>query len=146
LLRGNLSISQVRYSIPASRTKIKYKNFQTNSLSLIQQLSSKKHSILIKSNPWITMVKNKELSFQNLKEQNLIIYIYCLSGNLVQEILNHANFEFVLTNNIQNANVIIGSRAQLFQNRKILKFAKKHGILIYALDSSNLMLILKLLG
>merc|ERR1711966_325986 len=44
LLRGNLSISQVRYSIPASRTKIKYKNFQTNSLSLIQQLSSKKHS------------------------------------------------------------------------------------------------------
>lgn len=146
LLRGNLSISQVRYSIPASRTKIKYKNFQTNSLSLIQQLSSKKHSILIKSNPWITMVKNKEISFQNLKEQNLIIYIYCLSGNLVQEILNHANFEFVLTNNIQNANLIIGSRAQLFRNRKILKFAQKYGILIYALDSSNLMSLLKLLG
>ena len=91
------------------------------------------------------MVKNKEISFQNLKEQNLIIYIYCLSGNLVQEILNKRSIKFVLTNNIQNANLIIGSRAQLFQNRKVLKFAQKHGILIYALDSSNLMSILKLL-
>lgn len=146
LLRGNLSISQVRYSIPASRTKIKYKNFQTNSLSLIQQLSSKKHSILIKSNPWITMVKNKEISFQNLKEQNLIIYIYCLSGNLVQEILNKRSIKFVLTNKIQTANLIIGSYVHIKQNQKLIKLATKNNILIYWVDPNNISKVLQFLG
>ena len=146
LLRGNLTTSQVRYSIPASKTKIKYRNFQTNSLSLIQQLSSKKHSILIKSNPWITVVKNKEISFQNLKEQNLIIYIYCLSDNLVQEILNKRSIKFVLTNKIQTANLIIGSYIHLQQNQKLIKLATKNNTFIYWVDPNNISKVLQFLG
>ena len=92
------------------------------------------------------MVKNKEISFQNLKEQNLIIYIYCLSDNLVQEILNKRSIKFVLTNKIQTANLIIGSYIHLQQNQKLIKLATKNNTFIYWVDPNNISKVLQFLG
>ena len=92
------------------------------------------------------MVKNKEISFQNLKEQNLIIYIYCLSDNIVQEILNKRSIKFVLTNKIQTANLIIGSYVHIKQNQKLIKLATKNNTLIYWVDLNNISKVLQFLS
>ena len=146
LLRGNLTISQVRYLTTISKTKIKYKNFQTNLFSLIKQLGNNKHPVPIKSNRWIMTSKGKELHFQHLKGKNLVIYLYSLSSSLVQEILNKASIDFILTKKIQNASVILGYRVHLNQNKKLLKLAEKNNILLYSITSTNLLSILKFLG
>lgn len=146
LLRGNLTISQVRHLTTSSKTKIKYKNFQRNSFSLIKQLSNKKHALLIESNHWITLSKKKPKHFQRLKGKNLVIYVYALPTSLVQEIMNKTSIDFVLTKTIQNASVILGSRMHLNQNKKLLSLAKKNNILIYWITSMNLLSILKFLG
>lgn len=146
LLRGNLTISQVRHLTTSSKTKIKYKNFQRNSFSLIKQLSNKKHALLIESNHWITLSNKKQKHFQRLKGKNLVIYVYALPTSLVQEIMNKTSIDFVLTKTIQNASVILGSRMHLNQNKKLLSLAKKNNILIYWITSMNLLSILKFLG
>jgi len=146
LLKRDLTTTQIRHLTFESYIKIKYQNFQTNSLSLIKQLGDSKQPILIEKNQWVKMKDENPLSFQGLKKKKIVIYIYSFSKNLIQEILNRANFEFVLTNKIQNASLIIGSRVQLCQNKKVLKFAQKHSVVLYGLDSSNLLSILKLLS
>mmetsp|Transcript_13061 Transcript_13061/g.28312 ORF Transcript_13061/g.28312 Transcript_13061/m.28312 type:complete len:453 (-) Transcript_13061:125-1483(-) len=146
LLRGNLTISQVRHLTTAFKTKIKYKNFQTNSFSLIKQLSNKKHSLLIEGNQWITLSKKKRNYFQSLKGKNLVIYVYGLSSSLIQEMMNKTSIDFVLTKTIQNASVIFGSPVHLNQNKKLLMLADENNVLIYSITSTNLLSILKFLG
>jgi stage III sporulation protein SpoIIIAA len=146
LLRGSLTISQVRYLTTPSKTKIKYKNYQTSSFSLIKQLSTKKYSLLIKSNYWITLSKKKREHFQSLKGKNLVIYVYALSSSLVQEIMSKTSVNFVLTKTIQNASVIFGSQVHLNQNKKLLLLAEQNNILVYSITSTNLLSILKFFG
>jgi stage III sporulation protein SpoIIIAA len=146
LLRGSLTVSQVRHLTTSSKTKIKYKNFQTNSFSLIKQLSNKKQSLLVESNQWITLSKKKHERFQSLKGKKLIIYVYALSSSLVQEMMNKTSVDFVLTKKIQNASVIFGSQLHLNQNKQLLLLAKKNTILVYSVTSTNLLSILKSLG
>lgn len=146
LLRGNLTISQVRHLITSSKTKIKYKNSQRNSFSLIKQLSNHKHSFMIEGNHWITLSKKKRKYFQSPKGKNLVIYVYALSPSLIHEIMNKTSIDFVLTKTIQNARVIFGSQVHLNQNKTLLSVAKQNNIVIYSITSTNLLSILKLLG
>jgi stage III sporulation protein SpoIIIAA len=145
LLRGNLNISQVRNLTSNSKTNIKYKNFPTNSFLLIKQLGRNKNSLPVTTNSWITLTKKKQIVFKELKGKKLVIYLYSLSTNLVQELMNKVPIDFVLTNELYNASIILGSRTHLSQNKKLLELAKQNNILVYFVEPSNIMFVLKLL-
>ena len=63
--------------------------------------------------------------------EKLIIYSYSLSHNLLKEVLLKLGIKFILTNEIQKANLIIGLKKHLKQNFKLITFAKQKDIPIY---------------
>ena len=88
----------------------------------------------------------------NLKDQKsfklssniLVIYPYSLSQNLLKEVLLKMGLKFVLTNEIQKANLIIGFKKHLKQNFQLMKLAKQKNIPIYGLTQISLYQIRKL--
>jgi len=145
LLKGNFTIGQIRHLSSNSRTSIKYKNFQTNSLSLIKQLGTIKNPVPVKNDNWVTLNKNLSIQSKNLKSKKLVVYLYSLSSSLIREVINKIPFEFIITKELQNASIILGSRAPLSKNNKLRMLAKQNNILVYSIEPNNLLSILKLL-
>ena len=145
LLKGNFTITQIRHLSSNSRTNIKYKNCQTNSLSLIKQLGTIKNPIFCKNDNWISLNKSRSIQSKNLKSKRLVVYLYSLSNNLVREVINKMPLEFIITKELQHASIILGSRVHLSRNNKLRMLAKKNNILIYSIEPNNLLSILKLL-
>ena len=64
---------------------------------------------------------------------------------MLKEILIKIQFQFVLTNEIEKASLIIGLKKHLKQNFKLTNLAKQKKIPIYALTHVNLYQVTKLL-
>ena len=79
------------------------------------------------------------------KFKKLVIYPYSLSTNLLKEVLLKMGVKFVLTNEIQKANLIIGLKKHLKQNFKLTSFAKKKNIPIYSLHQVSFYQVSKLI-
>ena len=87
---------------------------------------------------------NDEKCFK-LKTKNLVIYPYSLSNNLLKEVLLKMGFQFVLTNEIRKASLIIGLKKHLKQNFKLTKLAKQKNIPIYSINQVSFYQVSKLL-
>jgi stage III sporulation protein SpoIIIAA len=146
LLKGNFTVAQVRHFFSNSKTKIKYKNFQTNSLSLIKQLGSVKNPIFERKNNWIALNKSQSLQYRSLKSKQLVVYLYSLSSSLIQEVMKKLPFEFILTKNLQDASIILGSRTHLSKNNKLRQLAKQNNILLYSIEPNNILLFIRDIG
>ena len=75
----------------------------------------------------------------------MLIYPYSISVNLLREVLNKIGFSFNLTNEIKQANIIIGLTKHLKRNFKLINLAKQKNIPIYALNEINLYQITRLI-
>jgi hypothetical protein len=91
----------------------------------------------------INKVKN-EKSFK-LKSKKLVIYPYSLSKNLLKEVLLKMGFQFVLTNEIRKASLIIGLKKHLKQNFKLISLAKQKNIPIYSINQVSFYQVRKLI-
>lgn len=83
-------------------------------------------------------------SFAKLKSKRLVIYPYSISTNLLQEILLKLGFQFILTNEIRKASLIVGLKKNLKQNFKLIQFAKQNNIPIYSIHKISFYQISKL--
>ena len=102
----------------------------------INKLSSYK---LFKKN----QITNKK--YLKLKSKNLLIYPYSIPINLLKEVLHKTGLKFTLTNEIRQANIIIGLAKHLKKNFKLINLAKQKNIPIYALNEINLYQLTKLI-
>jgi len=80
-----------------------------------------------------------------LKSKRLIIYPYSLSNNLVKEVLGKMGFNFLLTNEIRKASLVIGLKKHLKQNFKLKSLARQRQIPIYTLNQVSVYQISKLI-
>ena len=124
-LRDNFTLGQLRQFYLTEKIRIKCQQRQTYSNSFI-------------SNSFLTT------NTFNLESKRLVIYPYSLSQNLLKEGLLKMGLKFVLTNEIQKANLIVGFKKHLKQNFKLMNLAKQKNIPVYGFNQISLYQIRKL--
>ena len=144
-LRGNFAIGQVRQFYRAEKIKIKCQKFQNYQHFLLKNTNNLNNSFILKNKNWILINQLNYRKSLTLKSKKLVIYPYSISFNLLKEILIKIQFQFVLTNEIEKASLIIGLKNHLKQNFKLTNLAKQKKIPIYALTHVNLYQVTKLL-
>ena len=85
LLRKNYSITQIRQSKINEKTSINYIKLKTNPNSLFKprlDLNNKNYGIV---NNWDVLRKYNDSKYQNIKMNQVLIYTYSLSNNLIKE-------------------------------------------------------------
>jgi stage III sporulation protein SpoIIIAA len=132
LLRDNFNIAQVRYIKKNEKIAIKYKKLKKDFLPQNSQFFNKE--MITIHNTWSTVSQANLIGSLNLKTTNLIIYPYSLSKNLIREILSKLGDKIIVTNQIKQANLIIGLKKHLRQNFRLKKLANQRNIRIYTIN------------
>ena len=129
LLRRTPFFDQVRYFQFQEKLQIKYySNFS------FQFFISRNSVSMQTSKNWVQINKQNSYYFNRLSSKPIIIYSYSISSNLLREVFNKLSLNFVFTNHIKNANIIIGLKNSLQQNLKLKELAKKKKIPIYSFN------------
>jgi stage III sporulation protein SpoIIIAA len=144
-LRGNFTMGQTRHFSLAEKIRVKAKRFQNNQHSLSKTRSNLTNSFPILTKNWLVVNEAKDEKSLRLKSKNLVIYPYSLSNNLLKEVLLKMGFNFVLTNEVRKASLIIGLKKHLKQNFKLINLAKQKNIPIYTLNQISFYQINKLI-
>jgi stage III sporulation protein SpoIIIAA len=144
-LRGTLVIGQIRQFSLIDKIKIKSNRFQNYNSSFFGNPSSIPSSASVPTKNWSSMNQANDEKCFKLKTKNLVIYPYSLSNNLLKEVLLKMGFQFVLTNEIRKASLIIGLKKHLKQNFKLTKLAKQKNIPIYSINQVSFYQVSKLL-
>ena len=143
-LSDNFTLGQFRQFYLTEKIKIKCQQRQTYSNYLIKNSNSLTNPFLITNTNWTLMNNLKDQKSLKLPSNILIIYPYSLSQNLLKEVLLKMGLKFVLTNEIQKANLIIGFKKHLKQNFQLMNLAKQKNIPIYGLTQISVYQIRKL--
>jgi stage III sporulation protein SpoIIIAA len=148
-LRGDFTmgqpIGQIRQFSLAEKIKVKSKKFQNHQNSLLKNRNNLNDSFLLATNNWVSINKVKDKKSLKLKSKKLVIYPYSLSNNLLKEVLLKMGVNFVLTNEIRKASLIIGLKKHLKQNFKLTSLAKQKNIPVYSLNQISFYQISKLI-
>ncbi len=142
LLRGNFAITQIRELCLNQKTIIRYKKLQTNTFSLVKNLPNPKNQSIRFHDNWLSHISPTTL--QNLKAKKLFIFIYSVSPNLIHEILNKLQFQFIITKEIKKTSLILCSTINLKQNTKLRNLAKNNKIPIFSINKQNIYRIVHL--
>tara|TARA_B100000768_G_scaffold32444_1_gene31043 strand:+ start:1370 stop:2788 length:1419 start_codon:yes stop_codon:yes gene_type:complete len=98
---------------------------------------------------------SKGLGYENLtmaskveqpKSDFVSIYIYSVSNNLVKKCSNSLNLDIKITENINEAEVILGLKSHLKDNLLLVLSAKKLGIPIYSIQKNTIPQITQILS
>ncbi|MGH7954425.1 MAG: AAA family ATPase [Gloeomargaritales cyanobacterium] len=145
LLRGNTVFTQIRYMDSNQRVHIGSKGSHSETFSYFKNF----HTSEIKSNfnptRSVTFNHYTKIKSPNLKSEKLCLYSYSLSKNLIKEALIKTKLRLVLTKDIKKADLIIGLKKRLKQNRKLKKLAAQKNIPIYSINRGSLYQLTKLL-
>ena len=144
-LRGNFRIGQIRQFSLTEKIKIKSKRFQTYHNALLQNPKNFNDSLTLTNKNWIFINQANDEKLFQLTSKKLVIYPYSLSNNLLKEVLLKMGFQFVLTNEIRKASLIIGLKKHLKQNFKLTSLAKQKNIPIYSLNQLSFYQMSKLI-
>ena len=149
-LSNHFEIFQTRLLSPSEEIQIKCKLHKESFLKAQNDLiyTSDKVTLtnfqLLKRNQMIDYRTGDE-KYLKLKSKSLLIYPYSISINLLREVISKLGFYCTLTNEIKQANIIIGLAKHLRKNFKLINLAKQKNIPIYALNEINLYQVTKLI-
>ena len=143
-LRGNFRIGQLRQFSLTDKIKIKCQRFHNYQNSLLKNTNNLNNSSILPNKNWILINQLKDKKSLKLQSKKVIIYPYSISNNLLKEVLIKIGFQFVLTNEIKKASLIIGLKNHLKQNSKLTNLAKQKNIPIYTLNHVNVYQVTKL--
>ena len=85
------------------------------------------------------------MKFNNVKTNQILIYTYSLSNNLMKEAVAKMGIKLILTKEIKKATLIIGFKKHLKQNFKLKKLAIQRNIPIYSVNRRSVFQIIKLI-
>ncbi len=147
ILRNKFNLNQVRQFSLAEKVLIKAKKLQPYSNVLVKNSLHLSESFLLAHDDWTSLNEIKNENYFNLKsKKKLVIYPYSLSSNLLKEVFLKMRFNFVLTNEIRKASLIIGLKKHIRQNFKLINLAKKKKIPIYSLNQISFYQVKKLIN
>jgi stage III sporulation protein SpoIIIAA len=145
LLREDYSITQIRHSGLNEKTIIKYNKLQTNSNSLFQTSRSLKNKSYEMINNWKVLSKDNIIKYRTIKTNQILIYTYSLSNNLMKEAVSKLGIKLTITKEIKKATLIIGFKKHLKQNLKVKKLAAQKNIPIYTVNRRSVYQLTKLI-
>ena len=125
LLRGNFRINQIRQYLTHEKIHIKYQDYELPTNTFFKNLTYSTYFPVLMSRDWNSLNKFKINKNYNFKTKTLIIYLYSLSNNLLKEVIQKMGLKFIITKQIQHANLIIGLKKHIRQNFKLQRLAKK---------------------
>ena len=82
---------------------------------------------------------------RNSETNQLLIYTYSLSNNLIKEAVAKLGIKLILTKEIKKASLIIGLQKHLAQNLKLKKLAFQYNIPIYTVNRGSIYQLTKLI-
>jgi len=140
LLRRTKFMDQVRQFKLGKRMKIKYRS------NLLGISSINRDRLLIQNlNHWDQGIQINYNRFYSSSSTSIIIYSYSISSNFLHEVFNKLGLNFIITNNIKKAHIIIGLKSYLQQNLKLKQLAKKKKIPIYSFSQISIYQLIKFL-
>ena len=145
LLRGNFCLNQVRQFALTDKINIKCQHMRMESTLFRRNTTHLQDSSLVTNPNWIFINQPRQEKFFKLYSKKLVIYPYSLSNNLLKEVLLKMGIQFVLTNEIKKASLIIGLKKHLRQNYKLKSLARQKNIPIYSINQVSLYQITKLI-
>ena len=138
-LRNSVIIGQARKFLIQQKIKIKGEQIFSN------YNNSLKSSGIFYSKNRITDKSIQIETSLNFRIKNIIIFPYSLPINLIKEILLKMGFRFTLTNKIKEANIIIGLKKHIKQNKNLKKNIQMKCVPIYSLNKISVFEIKNLL-
>ena len=134
---ANSSVSFFKKSYQLSNSLVELAPiYQRNSFTTAQEKSQ-----LLKQANQNSDVK----SAQDTKNTPLYIYSFSLSNHKLEKLCKSFGINIILTKEIDQADIIVASKACLKQNNKLRQLAKNHKIPIYAINSNTVGQITKTL-
>ena len=125
LLRGNRFVEQIRvFSLPEK-------------INIFSEYTIPIPSSFLISQKWQNSSKLKYQNSLKFKSKVLVIYSYSISNNLLKEVLLRLNINFVLTNKVKKASLIIGLKKHINQNISLTRLAHYYKIPIYSFHFIN---------
>nr|YP_010283476.1 hypothetical protein MKU43_pgp030 [Bacillaria paxillifer]ULD16595.1 hypothetical protein [Bacillaria paxillifer] len=134
LLRGYTVIDQTRQFSLTEKIRIKCNNPQNYQNLFLKNQNNLDKSIDGIYKNWILVNQPNYQKSLKLKSKKLVIYPYSLSNNLLKEALLKMGVNFILTNDIRKASLILGLKKHLKQNFKLNNLAKQINIPVYTLN------------
>ena len=142
LLRGNLTVTQIRKPARDEKTSIKYRNLQTS--SFFQSANKNNESLGPTLKTWHS-INTVNIHSNFSKPKKLVVYSYSLSYNLIKEVIGKLGVNLILTKEIKKASIVIGLEKHLCQNHKLRRLAAQRQIPIYGVNRSSLYQVAKLI-
>jgi len=129
ILRGESFMEQIRFFSLPEKIRILSERIvpQSGSLLMTQKF--------LPNQTWDSLNELKDLNSLTLHSKLLIIYPYSISNNLLKEVLLKIGINFVLTNEVKKASIIIGLKKHLNKNISLTKVANKYNVPIYSFNS-----------
>ena len=143
LLRGNFAITQTRQFLRNEKTLIKYEKFPPTAIFNVSSIIQ--NTRRVEQTKWEIRNSQNDLNNLNVIHRKFVIYPYCLSMNLLKEVICKFNVDIILTKELKKAGLIIGLKKHLQQNQKLQKIAKQKNIPIYGVNRSSIYQIAKLI-
>ena len=132
-LRDQLIINQVRQFSLTEKIKVKCSNNLSHQNLFMKNKNNLNKSIVLNNN-WISANQPSDQKLLKIDSKKLVIYPYSLSSNLLKEVLLKMGVNFILTDDIRKASLILGLKKHLKQNFKLNNLAKQVNIPIYTLN------------
>lgn len=129
ILRGESFMEQIRFFSLPEKIKILSERIFPHSGSLLMTQKFSPHQT------WDLLNDSKDLRSLTLHSKLLIIYPYSISNNLLKEVLLRIGINFVLTNEVKKASIIIGLKKHLNKNKSLTQVASKYNVPIYSFNS-----------
>ena len=142
-LRNHCMINQVRQFALTEKTQVKCSNVSNYQKFYLKNQNNLNKSINITNENWILVNQPKYQKSLELKSKKLVIYPYSLSNNLLKEVLLKMGVNFILTDDIRKASVILGLKPHLKQNFRLNNLAKQINIPLYTLNQVSVYQISK---
>ena len=138
LLQGYQPSLQIRELNHNGETKIKHVISEVDSLSFFDTK--------IKTNFWQKTNENLNLTnFCLIKSKKLKIYPYSISTSLIEKAAKIIGFKPFITNEINEATLILGLQKHTQKNTQIHKLSEKYNIPIYTVNNSTVPQITQIL-
>jgi stage III sporulation protein SpoIIIAA len=146
LLRNKYLTSQIRQFISIETIKIKCDELYHYSNSIFKNQKLGTESLIQHKNTWSYINEVKSREFFQPPLNNLVIYSYSISNNLLKEAFSKIGIKFILTNNVKKASLIIGLKKSLKNNFELKHLAKTKKIPIYSFNQLSIYQLTKLIN
>ena len=144
-LKGKDLIAQVRRFNTKTKATIKYKKTISNLYFTSQTNWGGKNVNQISNNNLIISKYYNRFHGTKLKSEQLLIYTYSISNNLIKETIAKTGLSIRLTTEIKKADFIFGLKKHLKLNFKLRKLSIRYNIPIYTINRSNIYQLTKLI-